>query len=124
MENADIIFTYTRKQAIEDGIQFALTDEAAKMAKDVGYKYPVYMTTGIFELIKNAVNDKKNHNDFNGVMWDILWMSRAHSKYTSETSIEFEVIINGTVCKMWVECGATDPDDPTPCLTFMLPEEY
>lgn len=117
------IFTYTRKQAIEDGYQFKLPLELEQLAKEAGYKYPVYMTSGLFGIVENAVNDPKNYNDLKGVMWDIFWMSRANAKPLNESSVEFKVSINRLTYTVWVECGPVDIDDPAPCLTFMLPEE-
>lgn len=126
-ENAEVIYTYTRKQAIEDGMQSRLEGEHAQSAKEAGYKYPVFITSGVLGLIEQAVNNKKYCNDFAGVLWDILYMSRATGRPVNERMVKFEVIITGTgrqrTHTMYIECGAMDFDDPAPVLTIMLPEE-
>ena len=123
----EVIYSYTRKQAIEDGIQVKLEDENAQLAKEAGYKYPVFLTSGVLGLIEKAVDNKKYCNDFTGVLWDILYMSRAFGKPVNDRMTKFEVIISGTgkqrTHTMYIECGAMDFDDPEPVLTIMLPEE-
>ena len=126
-ENAEVIYTYTRKQAIEDGMQVKLEGENADLVKEAGYKYPVFITSGVLELIEKAVASEKDCNDFKGVLWDILYMSRAVGKPVNDRMTKFEVIISGTGKQrthiMYIECGAMDFDDPAPVLTIMLPEE-
>lgn len=126
-EDAEVIYTYTRKQAIEDGMQTKLEGKHADLVKEAGYKYPVFLTSGVLGLIEKAVNNEKFCNDFTGVLWDILYMSRAAGKPVNDRMTKFEVIITGTGRQrehtMYIECGAMDFDDPAPVLTIMLPEE-
>jgi len=119
MAETNLIFSYTRKEAIEDGMQAELTGAAADMFKKV-YKYPVYITCGISGIVERAV---KNGKDYMGVMWDILWMSVKNCQVTGDNSRSFQVKISGRKYTIWVECGAKDIDEPEPVLTFMLPEE-
>ncbi len=126
-ENAEIIHTYTRKEAIEDGYQTKLEGENAKLAKEAGYKYPVFITSGVLGLIEKAVASKKDYNDFTGVLWDILYMSRVAGHPLNNRTTEFKVIITGTGRQkehtIYIEVGPMDFDDPEPVLTIMLPEE-
>lgn len=126
-ENAEIIYSYTRKQAIDDGYQVKLENEHARIAREAGYKFPVYVTSGVLGLIEGAVANKKYCNDFNGVLWDICYMSVNTGKMLNNSIKEFTVIITGAGARkyhrLFVECGPTDIDNPEPCLTFMLPEE-
>lgn len=121
---ADIISIYTRAQAIEDGQQVKLEGEQAAMARRL-YKYPVYLTTGVWGLVEKAIANKRHCNDLNGVLWDILWMS---TRYRSEGDATwFQVTITGTGRKrlftMIAKVGPTDHDDPSPAITIMLPKE-
>ncbi len=85
------------------------------------------MTSGVLSLIEMAVNDKKHCNSFDGVLWDICYMSIATGTMLNDRLKKFKVIITGTGKQkyhtLYVECGATDFDDPAPALTFMLPED-
>lgn len=122
---SDVVYAYTRKQAIEDGFQVLLDSQ---LTKEAGYKYPVYLTHSVWTLVEMAVNNKKCHNDLQGVLWDILWMSiRNHTRKFDNSTYEFVVIITGTGRKrnhsLIVQCGPTDIDDPAPVITIMLPED-
>lgn len=42
----EVIFTYTRKQAIEDGVLVDLMqDEMAKLVREAGFRIPIVMTS-------------------------------------------------------------------------------
>ena len=126
-ENAEIIYSYTRKQAIEDGMQWRVSGEYESMPREVGYKWPVYLTSGVVGLIERAINNKKHCNDFGGVLWDVLHMSRVMSRSVNDRLREFKVIITGAgrakYHTLYIASGPVDIDDPAPCLTIMLPEE-
>ncbi len=121
------IYTYTRKQAIEDGYQILLTGKDAQAAKEVGYKFPVYLTTGIVDLMNRASDNKRCPSSWDGILWDILFMSRRASRPVNSYTSKFQVIINGAgrqrYYKFIIQCGPTDFDNPEPALTIMFPEE-
>lgn len=122
---SEIIYSYTRKQAIEDGEQVLLD---AKLTKEAGYKYPVYVTRSVWNLVEMAASNKKHCNDLQGVLWDILWMSiRNHTRRIETNTYQFLVIITGTGRvrnhNMLVNCGPCDIDDPAPVITIMMPQD-
>ena len=121
-----VISSYTRAQAIEDGV---LVDG---MAGDFGevtpehYKWPVAMAHAVFAPIEKAVNHPKHCNDFKGVWHDVLWMSRCHkTRRISESVHLFLVIITGTGRKrnhtLKLVCGPGDNAEPV--IAIMLPNE-
>ncbi len=123
----NIICAFTRAQAIQDGYQMKLEDEMAAMASKL-YKYPVYLTIGVVDLIEQAIASKKHCNDWQGVLWDILWMSLNANQVINEQTRRFTVKITGTRIgydnfTMLIQCGPTDIDDPAPAMTIMLPEQ-
>jgi hypothetical protein len=123
----DVIYAYTRKQALEDGVQVdANTGDFAEVTRQ-HYKYPVYMTRTIFDLVERAVENKHFWNDYKGVWHDILWMSRVYSRRIDEQTREFIVIIKGAGRKskytLVAQCGPMDIDDPQPVVTIMMPDE-
>ena len=124
--DADVVYTYTRAQAIEDGV---LVDgnigDLAEVTRQ-HYKWPVAMTAAVFALMEQAVNHPKWCNDFKGVWHDILGMSKMYiTRRISKSSHLFEVIITGTGRKrkhtLKVICGPGD--DAEPVITILLPEE-
>ena len=124
--DANVIFTYTRAQAIDDGVLVDGTiGDLAEVTRQ-HYKYPVAMTAAVFALMEQAVNNRKHCNDFKGVWHDILWMSKMNiTRRFDESSHLFKVIITGTGRKrtheLKIVCGPGD--DAEPVLTIMLPEE-
>lgn len=48
MEGWDCIFSYTRKQAIEDGVLIEVPDE---LKERVGVKFPIVCTSAVYALI-------------------------------------------------------------------------
>jgi len=124
-DEADVIYTYSRAQAIEDGVLVDATiGDLAEVTRQ-HYKYPVAMTAAVFALMEQAVNHPKWCNDYKGVWHDILWMSRMFPVRRWETGCLFQVVITGTGRKrkhtLKIECGPGD--DAEPVLTVMLPEE-
>lgn len=122
----EVIYAYTRKQAIEDGFQVLLTEEHAQLAKEAGWKYPVYLTRGVWNLVETAVDSERHCNDLAGVLWDILYMAR-FGKNISKDTRAFKVIITGCGKKrlylLYLQIGPTDIDDPQPAITIMLEED-
>ena len=120
----DNIFTYTRAEAIADGVQFE-----CPLAKDAGFKFPVFITCGVNSLIEESLT--YGLNDFNGVMWDILMVLFATIKANKTTGLKqlsFPVVINWddkqTKTFTFIsEVGALDFDKPEPAITIMLPDE-
>ncbi len=121
----DVIYAYTRKQAIDDGVQVLLDGDLGNLAKEAGISVPVYMTTSVWTLVQKAINSEKHMNDLNGVMWDIFTMFKYAAKRNSGSdTMNFQVIITGTgkTRNHWLtaQIGATDFDDASPAITISL----
>jgi hypothetical protein len=63
----EVIYAYTRKQAIADGVQVDVT----KTAQEAGIKFPVFITRGVFESYV-AVPEGVTGQDEAGRLWDIM----------------------------------------------------
>ncbi|MEW5756439.1 MAG: DUF6573 family protein [Pseudomonadota bacterium] len=77
----DVISSYTRAQAIEDGV---LTD-AGPMAQEAGFKYPVALTAAAWAdcvAWTDEDNHKQVYQDQAGRLWDVLFMA-VHAIRTS-----------------------------------------
>lgn len=126
-EEWEVIHTYSRAQAIEDGVLIdANFGDLAEVSRQ-HFKYPIAMTSAVFGIIEDAVNDPRWANDWKGVWHDICWMSHKAVIQRSEDSstVLFKVVIRGAGRKelytFKMVCGPND--DASPCLTLMLPEE-
>ncbi|MES9874700.1 MAG: DUF6573 family protein [Candidatus Sedimenticola sp. 6PFRAG7] len=80
----DVIYTYTRAQAIEDGVLV----EAGSMAQEAGFKWTVALTSAVWEDCVAWTDDdsrKKPFQDQSGRLWDVLYMA-SHAIRTSKDS--------------------------------------
>lgn len=119
----DTIHVYSRAEAVADGVQVLVEGELADMARQL-YKFPIYLTQSVHSLIEEAVDFRPNRNSWSGVLWDVLYMSRAVGQPINESATEFRVLImhkgNMVEHRMVIECQPTDVDNPAPCLTVRL----
>lgn len=125
----EAISTYTRQQAIEDGVLFEASYSENDTAEVCAQHFPnhsVCFTAALFSLITTAVENKSHHNDYKGVTHDILWMSR-FARWDSNGPIRtkyFKVIITGAgrvrnhILKMVLELSSGRPE-----ITVMLRNE-
>lgn len=119
------IHTYTRAQALEDGVLCDLMqDKMAQVARE-HYKYPIACTSAVFDIMQKAVENTRHCNDYAGILHDMLWMSRVYKRQVNENTVIFRVKIAGagrkSVFDFKMVCGPSD--DGTPCLTIMLTNE-
>ena len=136
MNNDEIMYSYTRAQAIEDGEQVCLSE---KFPEDCAlYKYPVYCTRRVWDVIESAVKNPEAGNDFSGVIWDLCYMSAkapGRKEIYGGAGVEFTVIITGSdvppdfyegecpCYQLHSICGALDMEDPRPAITIQFPDE-
>ena len=66
-----VIYSYTRKQAVADGVQVEVT----KTAAESGIKFPVFLTRTVFDTYVAVPPDVAGQDEA-GRLWDIVWMLR------------------------------------------------
>ncbi len=69
-----VISTYTRAQAIEDGVLI----DAAAMAREAGFKWPVGLTSAAWtDCVAWSEDDSRRqiYQDESGRLWDVLYMA-------------------------------------------------
>jgi len=129
------IYAYTRKQAVEDGQQI----DVSKIAQEAGLKFPVFVTSSVWDSLIVPHESLKGWQDAEGRLWDALWMLVVAIKQGKATGdmIKYKVyyqfprkrylcneepyITELVTLKAMV--GTYDFDDPQPAITIMLPEE-
>jgi hypothetical protein len=122
-KDADVISSYTRKQAIEDG---ALID-VSQLAQECGFKYPVALTSRVYGEVVVPPIEAQSFQDDIGRLWDILICLKLASKKSSgESEIKFNMIVQNEPKKQKIVtlkaiCGPGD--DVAPVITVMFPEE-
>lgn len=126
--DAEVISTYSRAQAIEDGVLVDLCQagDFDKAVKEAGFKFPVACTAEVFaECIKLTKAAERAGNDINGRLWDVLWMLKCAIRHARNTDrIEFVVRIvrdrvRPTSTELVAVCGPGDNAEPV--ITIMFP---
>lgn len=80
----NVISTYTRAQAIEDGVLI----DAGAMAAEAGFKWPVALTSAAWsDCVAWAETDsgRQVYQDESGRLWDVLFMA-SHAIRSSKGS--------------------------------------
>ena len=134
----DVIYAYTRAQAIEDGVLIDVT----ATAREAGVKFPTALTSAVWADYVSVPTELNGQQDEMGRLWDVLWMFSCAVRCGKVVGPigTFEVIIakpdkgdwrgnekahkgNRTqrLVTLKAVCGPTD--DGSPCITIMRPEE-
>lgn len=120
-DDAPVIYSYTRADAIDDGY---LVDLSEMDGAKGHFKFPLACTSAVWAIVEAAVKCEKRCNDLAGVLHDICWMTRFGRPIDPTTRL-FKVIITGPTNKknyvFKIVCGPGDT--PEPVMTIMLPEE-
>jgi hypothetical protein len=126
----DVIYRYTRAQAIEDGVLI----DASSVAQEAGFRWPVALTAGVWSDCvswSDADSEQQSHQDQTGRLWDVVFMA-AHAVRTArkaDPALLFSLLCipkDGrstkprlTPLKLILGPG----DDGEPVITILLPTE-
>jgi hypothetical protein len=120
-----VIYSYTRAQAVADGVQVEVT----KTAAEAGIKFPVFLTRTVFDAYV-AVPSGVTGQDEAGRLWDIVWMLRFAILRARAGVQRIPVALYvrndnraARLIKLIATCGPLDIDDPQPAITVMMPDE-
>lgn len=122
------IFSYTRAQALEDGV---LVD-VSEMAQEVGFRFPVAVTSALWADISTI--PEGSGQDVEGRLWDVLYMGalairRAVTADGDTDTVKYGVILSmpgdvpGEEQPYTVKSVVGPGDDLEPVITLMLPTE-
>ena len=121
----EIIYSYTRAQAIADGFQV----DVSKVATEAGIRFPVFLTRSVFDAYV-TVPPNVSGQDEAGRLWDVVWMLRFAIRKAAQghNRLPFALYVRNDnraprLVKLIATCSALDLDDPQPAITVMLPDE-
>ena len=121
----EVIYAYTRKQALADGVQV----EVSKTAQEAGIKFPMFLTRTVFDAYV-AVPPDVSAQDEAGRLWDIVWMTRFAILRCKPGVSRIPVALYvrndnraAKLVKLIATCGPLDVDDAQPAITVMMPDE-
>ena len=120
-----VVYTYTRAQAVADGVQVEVT----KTAQEAGIKFPMFLTRAVWDAYV-AVPPDVTAQDEAGRLWDVVWMTRfaiirSHG-HTDRLPVALYVRNDNQrsrLVKLVATCGPVDFEDPAPAITVMLFDE-
>lgn len=139
--NGELISSYSRAQAIDDGVLIDLTDATDAQGKRLSpFKYPVAITAAAFEATISAGGKWDAEadggqslilpgcQDFAGRCWDVLWMLRCaigRAGDRRQATFSVSVLVDGVARRRTVHlkavCGPGDEAEPV--IAIMLPDE-
>lgn len=117
----DVIYAYTRRQAIEDGILVDVTEAA----REAGFRLPFAMTIEVWSLIE-TIPERRSFEDCRGRLRDVLIAAgRAVRAARAETDeLHFEADLHhdrGNRLALKLHCGPGDQGESV--VTLMLPDQ-
>lgn len=121
----EVIFAYTRKQALADGVQVDVTTTA----KEAGIKFPMFLTRAVFDACV-ALPEGVIGQDEAGRTWDVVWMTRFGILRARPGVDRIPVALYvrndnraARLVKLVAVCGPMDMDDAQPAITILMPDE-
>jgi Family of unknown function (DUF6573) len=126
----EVIYAYTRAQAIADGVLVDVTPTA----REAGFRWPVALTRAAWEdCVAWSEEDSRRqvHQDESGRLWDVLWMAmnaiRRSSSGASQTLFRFYRVPRDGKCQgallVTLKLVAGPGDASEPVITIMQPQE-
>jgi hypothetical protein len=123
--NDNIIYRYTRAQAIADGFQVDVT----ATAQEAAIRFPVFLTRFVYEAYV-VVLPGESGQDESRRLWDIVWMLRhaIRRAQPGQARLPFALYVRNDnrparLIKLVAHCGPLDIDNPAPAITVMMPDE-
>lgn len=120
-EGVEIIHTYTRAQALEDGVLVDMTN----LAREAGFRHPVAVTQGVWAVLNPTHELEAVGQDMTGRAWDMLTILRhAIRRAFGGDEVHFAPLFTrepGRLpesVEMYAKCGPGDEGEPV--ITVML----
>lgn len=126
-EQDDLIFRYTRADALKDGVLM----DAGAMANEAGFRVPVALTAKVWASCVGWSADERTPQDESGRLWGVLWMAswaaRAAARRSQTARVAFEVYVvprGGRRRRLTALVLVLGPGDKGECVaTIMAPDE-
>lgn len=121
-EGAKVVYAYTRRMAIDDGVLVDVSDTA----KEAGIRFPVALTEKVFnEVVTPDEVSQGQGQDEAGRLWDVLWMMRHAAARSLDSLLLYSVLVvqkgRQESVRLKAVCGPGDAGEPV--ITIMFPDE-
>lgn len=125
--NDDLICTYTRREALDDGVLM----DAGAMAQEARFKVPVALTARVWATCVSWSRDENAPQDEEGRLWDVLWMAslaaRAAARRGEAGRVQFQLLVvprGGRRPRLTRLALLIGPGDQGECVaTVLMPDE-
>lgn len=112
----DLIYAYTRAQALADGVLVDVTETA----REAGFRWPVAVTATLWADIVAIPEPYRGVEDVLGRLWDVVWMARWAAQRATEAQIVYDLVLHVADQEMYKVKMVVGPDDDgSPCITLM-----
>lgn len=121
-EGAAVVYAYTRRMAIDDGVLADVSDTA----REAGIHYPVAVTERVVnEILEPDEVSAAHGQDAEGRLWDVLTMFRHAASGSAGSLVLFGllVVMNGKQETVRLKAVCGPGDDGEPVVTIMFPDE-
>ena len=122
----EVISTYTRKQAIEDGLLI----DVSETAKEAGFRVPVAVTQAVWEdcCEWDEKDARRHYQDVSGRLWDVIYMarlaiSRAHGTQLIYGIYRIPRVGHGRKRNVRLKLVSGPGDEGEHVITIMQPQE-
>jgi hypothetical protein len=136
-ERKDIVYSYTRSDAIADGVLVDVTDYTPKgehvtLVRQAGFKVPIALTRAVYDRCVALPEEYEGADDFTGRLWDILFCMRMAAERNKQAAgVRFKVSVrdidgkhdSGTYSGHELVSVIGPGDDANPVITIMFPNE-
>lgn len=122
MNESDLIFSYSRAQAIADGVLVDVSEQA----KEAGFRYPVALTAAAWaDCVAWRESHRGSGQSESGRLWDVLWMTKLAIKGAAGDRVDVVVhrLRGGRSMPISLLAVVGPGDDWEPVITIMLPTE-
>ena len=120
--NDDLIYAYTRKQALEDGVLI----DASETARAAGLRHPLALTQAAWAECVAVPDAVLGEQDETGRLWDVLNVLAFAAMVAKGPELRFTLDVKNSddapaLVTLRAVCGPDD--DGAPCITVMLEGE-
>ena len=115
----EVIYSYTRAQALEDGVLVDVTTEATAY----GFLYPTAISSAVFEVVQ-GIPEGSGHTTL-GRLRDVLFMSHRAIKKARPgdgNRLAFQLYLDGALeelTELFIDLGPGDEGEPVLTIGFL-----
>ena len=130
IQEDEVIYSYTRSQALEDGV---LVD-ATQIASEAGFRYPTAITADLHARITPNEREKALGQSYEGRLWDVVFLAAFASRRSgTQDRCSFEVSLfeadetsphrtHHRTLSLWMVVSPGDQGEPV--ITIGFPEDF